>query len=148
VKISISDKIVAVSGGFDPIHKGHVRMIQEAAQMGRVHVYLNSDEWLMKKKGYVFMPYEDRVEVLWSMKGVEMVIPVLDEDDTVCETLKTFKPDIFCNGGDRIEENTPELVTCCDLGIQMKFGVGGKKIESSSRLVENAKKMGLTSRPV
>lgn len=129
--------IVAISGGFDPIHKGHVNMIEEAAQYGRLHVYLNKDEWLLRKKNYVFMPFEDRARILMAMKGVELVIPVIDEDDTVCETIRMFKPDIFCNGGDRLPENTPELKLCCDLGIQVKFNVGGEKIQSSSQLVKN-----------
>jgi D-beta-D-heptose 7-phosphate kinase/D-beta-D-heptose 1-phosphate adenosyltransferase len=94
----------------------------------------------MKKKGYVFMPWEDRASILMSMKGVEMVIPVIDEDDTVCATIMKFRPDIFCNGGDRLPDNTPELVVCCDLGIQVKFNVGGGKIRSSSELVRNAGK--------
>ncbi len=131
-------KIVAVSGGFDPLHKGHVSMIEEAAQYGRVHVYLNSNEWLLRKKGYVFMPWEDRAAILMAIKGVELVIPVLDQDDTVCQTIRKFKPDIFCNGGDRLPDNTPELVVCCDLGIQVKFNVGGGKVESSSELVKRA----------
>lgn len=131
--------IVAISGGFDPIHKGHVNMIEEAIQYGRLHIYLNTDEWLMRKKGYVFMPFEDRARILMSMKGVELVIPVIDKDDTVCETIRTFKPDIFCNGGDRFPENTPELKLCCDLGIQMKFNVGGEKVESSSDLIKKVK---------
>lgn len=127
--------IVAVSGGFDPIHKGHIAMIDEAAQYGRVHVYLNGDDWLRRKKGYVFMPWNDRAAILLALKGVDLVIPVIDTDDTVCETIKKFKPDIFCNGGDRLPDNTPELVLCCDLGIQVKFNVGGGKVESSSDLV-------------
>lgn len=131
--------IVAVSGGFDPLHKGHVRMIEEAIQYGRAHVYLNTDEWLIRKKGFKFMPWEDRAAILMAMKGVELVIPVIDEDDTVCETIRKFKPDIFCNGGDRFPENTPELKLCCDLGIQMKFNVGGEKIQSSSELVKRVK---------
>lgn len=131
--------IVAVSGGFDPLHKGHVDMIEEAATYGRVHVYLNSDGWLEKKKGYVFMPWEDRARILMAIKGVEMVIPVIDEDDTVCETIRKFKPNIYCNGGDRLADNTPELKTCCDLGIQVKFNVGGGKVESSSELIKRVK---------
>jgi cytidyltransferase-like protein len=134
------NKIVAVSGGFDPLHKGHVAMIEEAAQYGRVHVYLNTDEWLMRKKGYVFMPWEDRAAILMALKGVEIVIPVIDKDDTVCKTIRKFKPDIFCNGGDRLPDNTPELVVCCDMGIQVKFNVGGGKVESSSELVKRVKK--------
>jgi len=131
--------IVAVSGGFDCLHRGHVRMIEEAATYGRVHVYLNTDEWLIRKKGYVFMPWEDRAAILMAIRGVEMVIPVIDKDDTVCETIRMFKPDIFCNGGDRLPENTPELKLCHDLKIQVKFNVGGEKIQSSSGLVKQAK---------
>ncbi len=134
------DVIVAVSGGFDPIHRGHIRMLEEAAQLGRVHVYLNSDEWLLRKKKYVFMPWEDRASILMAIKGVEMVIPVIDEDDTVCKTIMKFKPDMFCNGGDRKVENTPELKVCNDLKIRVVFNVGGKKIQSSSELVKKAKK--------
>lgn len=130
------DKVVAISGGFDPLHEGHINMIEAAIQYGRVHIYLNTDEWLMRKKGYVFLPFKTRARVLMAMRGVELVIPAMDDDDTVCESLKTFKPDIFCNGGDRIEDNTPELKICCDLGIQMKFGVGGEKVQSSSELVK------------
>lgn len=131
-------KTIAVSGGFDPVHRGHINMIEEAAQFGKVQVYLNTDEWLMRKKSYVFMPWEDRARILMAIKGVEIVIPVIDEDDTVCETIRKFKPDIFCNGGDRLPENTPELRLCCDLGIQVRFNVGGEKIQSSSELVKNA----------
>lgn len=133
--------IVAISGGFDPIHTGHVNMIEGAARLGRVFVFLNSDDWLMRKKGYVFMPYEDRARILWAMKGVEIVIPVIDKDDTVCETISKFlKPgDIFCNGGDRTSENVPELKVCNDLKIKMLFGVGGNKVQSSSELVRRAK---------
>lgn len=132
-------KTVAVSGGFDPLHKGHVDMIEHAAEFGRVHVYLNSDAWLKRKKNYVFMPWEDRARILLAMKGVDMVVPVVDVDDTVCETIRMFKPDIFCNGGDRLPDNTPEVLMCKELGIEMKFNIGGGKVESSSELVENAK---------
>lgn len=127
--------IVAISGGFDCLHVGHINMIEGAAKLGRVHVYLNTDEWLMRKKGYVFMPLNERARILWALKGVDMVIPVIDEDDTVCKTIQTFKPDIFANGGDRTAENTPEMKTCLDLKIPMMFGIGGQKIQSSSELV-------------
>jgi len=127
--------VIALSGGFDPIHKGHVNMIEEAAQYGRVHVYLNTDEWLKKKKGYILMPWEDRARILMAIKGVELVIPVIDKDNTVCETIRKFKPDIFANGGDRQSGNTPEVRVCVELGIDMLFNVGGEKVESSSRLI-------------
>jgi len=130
-------KIVALSGGFDPIHVGHVRMIQSAAEMGDVIVIANSDEWLMRKKGYIFMKYEERQEILNAMKGVYDVVKANDIDDTVCETLRYLRPDIFVNGGDRKEGNVPEYTLCEDMGIEMKFGVGGDdKPQSSSWLIE------------
>tara|TARA_R110002126_G_scaffold72342_4_gene180782 strand:+ start:1942 stop:2364 length:423 start_codon:yes stop_codon:yes gene_type:complete len=130
-------KIVALSGGFDPIHVGHVRMIQSAAEMGDVIVIANSDEWLMRKKGYIFMKYEERQEILNAIKGVYDVVKANDIDDTVCETLRYLRPDIFVNGGDRKEGNVPEHILCEDMGIEMKFGVGGDdKPQSSSWLIE------------
>ena len=130
-------KIVALSGGFDPIHVGHIRMIQSAAEMGDVIVIANSDEWLMRKKGYIFMKYEERQEILNAMKGVYDVVKANDIDDTVCETLRYLRPDIFVNGGDRKEGNVPEHILCEDMGIEMKFGVGGDdKPQSSSWLIE------------
>ena len=130
-------KRVALSGGFDPIHVGHVRMIQAAAEMGDVTVIANSDEWLMRKKGYVFMKYEERQEILNAIKGVYDVVKASDIDDTVCATLLFLRPDIFANGGDRKEGNIPEYALCEDMGIKMKFGVGGDdKPQSSSWLIE------------
>ena len=131
---------VAVSGGMDPIHFGHVRMIQEAAQFGEVIVILNSDEWLMRKKGFVFMPWEERAEILESIKGVKKVVRVDDTDGSVCEALRREKPTYFANGGDRTDKNTPEMEVCIDLGISMLWGVGGGKIQSSSDLVAKLKK--------
>ena len=134
------EKIVAVSGGFDPLHIGHVRMIQEAAELGDVIVIANSDEWLLRKKGYVFMNYEERREILSAIKGVCDVFEAKDSDDTVCASLLTLRPDIFANGGDRKEGNVPEYQLCEDMGIEMKFGVGGSdKPQSSSWLVDKAR---------
>ena len=133
-------KIVAVSGGFDPIHVGHVRMILDAAQHGDVIVIANSDDWLLRKKGYKFMPYEERQEILYAIKGVVDVVQASDEDGTVCKTLKKVMPDYFANGGDRKGSNTPEVKLCNELGIGLIWNVGGDKIQSSSDLVNNAKK--------
>ena len=135
------EKLVAVSGGFDPIHVGHIRMIQEAATLGDgVIVIANSDEWLIRKKGYTFMPYCEREEVLQAIKGVVVVIKAEDHDNTVCNTLKLIKPAIFANGGDRKEGNVPEYKVCNDLGIELIFGVGGNdKPQSSSWLVDKVK---------
>ena len=130
---------VAVSGGFDPVHVGHVRMILEAAEVGDVIVIANSDEWLMRKKGYVFMPWEERAEILGSIRGVLKVITVDDSDGTVCEALRREKPTFFANGGDRKTDNTPEMDVCSELGIGLLWEVGGGKIQSSSELVKNVK---------
>jgi len=135
-------KIVAISGGFDPVHVGHVRMIREAAKLGDVIIITNSDEWLKRKKGYVFMPWIERQEILAEFKGVIDVIEAWDEDDTVCKTLERVKPDIFANGGDRKGNNTPEVELCMDLDIELAWNVGGDKIQSSSELVEKMKNKG------
>jgi cytidyltransferase-like protein len=132
-------KTVAVSGGFDPIHIGHVRMILEAAEMGDVIVVANSDEWLMRKKGFVFMPWEERAEILSSIRGVLRVVRVDDSDGTVCEALRREKPDFFANGGDRKTNNTPEMEVCNELEIGLLWEVGGGKIQSSSDLVKNVR---------
>ena len=134
------NKTVMVSGGFDPIHVGHVRMIQEAAKHGDVIVVANSDAWLKRKKGYIFMPWEERAEIILSMNGVLDVLPVDDSDGTVCDALRRYNPTYFANGGDRKQNNTPEMDVCEELGIEMLWEVGGGKIQSSSDLVNNSKK--------
>ena len=133
-------KIVAVSGGFDPIHIGHVRMIQDARKIGNVIVFLNTDDWLIRKKGYTFMSWDERAEILLGMKGVKEVYSAMDDDNTVCEALKFYKPDVFANGGDRKLGEVPEYQVCEELGIEMAFSVGGDdKPQSSSWLVDNMK---------
>jgi len=129
------NKTIVISGGLDPIHVGHVKMIQAAAQLGDVTVVLNSDAWLKRKKGYVFMPYKERKYLLEQLKGVYEVSAVDDDDGTVCEALKRLKPDMFGNGGDRTAVNTPEAAVCHELGIKMIWNLGGKKIQSSSGLI-------------
>ena len=131
-------KLIAVSGGFDPIHKGHVRMIREAAKLGDVIVILNSDDWLMRKKDYKFMDFIERSYIAGSIKGVIMTSGVNDFDGTVCEALKRIKPDAFANGGDRYDTNTPEMDVCKELGIEMLWNIGGEKEQSSSDLVDRA----------
>jgi len=133
-------KIVAISGGFDPIHIGHIRMIQDAKKLGNLIVFLNTDEWLKRKKGYIFMSWEERAEILLSIKGVKEVYNAMDDDETVCKALDFYKPDIFANGGDRKVGNVPEYKVCESLGIEMVFGAGGNdKPQSSSWLINNMK---------
>src|SRR4030042_6007278 len=91
---------VAISGAFDPIHIGHIAYIREAAKLGdRLVVILNNDIFLLRKKGFVFRPVEDRKQILENMKGVDEVIVSVDDDQTVCKTLELLKPDIFAEGG-------------------------------------------------
>ena len=132
-------KIIAVSGGFDPVQKGHVQMIEEASKLGSVMVIINSDDWLVRKKGYVFLPWEDRAYIMGNIKGVRIVSAVNDSDNTVCEALRRMKPDAFANGGDRKDSNTPEMDVCNELGIELLWNIGGEKIESSSNLVNKAR---------
>jgi D-beta-D-heptose 7-phosphate kinase/D-beta-D-heptose 1-phosphate adenosyltransferase len=138
--MSSSKKTVMVSGGFDPVHAGHIRLIRAAAEYGDVIVIANSDGWLYKKKGFVFMTFEQRREILMAIKGVIFVGDVDDTDGTVCNAIREHTPDYFANGGDRQKHNTPEGNICEELGVNMLWGVGGnKKTSSSSNLVENVR---------
>lgn len=129
--------VVITSGGFDPVHIGHIRLFREAKTLGdKLVVILNSDDFLLKKKGYVFMPFNERKEILESIKYVDEVVPCIDTDQTVCKTLEKLRPDVFAKGGDRNESNTPELSVCKDLNIRVVFNVGGGKIQSSSWLTK------------
>ena len=123
---------IVVSGGFDPMHRGHVQMIREASHYGNVVVVLNSDEWLIRKKGYKFMSFEERAFILGNIKGVSVVTNVLDGDDTVCEALRRIKPDYFANGGDRHAKSTPESVFCKNNSIETLWGIGGENKSNSS----------------
>ena len=141
---ALKEKIVCISGGFDPVHVGHLRMIREAKKLtngGELIIIANSDEWLQRKKGYIFMPFEERREILLSFRGVDGVSSVDDKDDTVCEALKRIHPDIFANGGDRKEGNGPEYKICDNLDIEMVYNVGGEKVQSSSNLVANSEQL-------
>lgn len=130
-------KTIMVSGGFDPVHVGHIRMILEASKYGDVIVVANSDDWLFRKKGFVFMEFDQRAEILSSIKGVIMVSGVDDSDGTVCEAIRRLKPDFFANGGDRKKHNTPEQSICEELGVEMLWAIGGdEKANSSSKLVK------------
>ncbi len=141
-------KMVAVSGGFDPIHVGHVRMILEAKKLGdELVVILNNDNWLKKKKGSAFMPEDQRKEIIEAIRGVDRVVLTSHEPDfddrSVCRELREIRPDIFAQGGDRdlkdaLDPNSsqnPEARLCSELGIEIVYGVGkGGKVQSSSWL--------------
>lgn len=133
--------IVASSGGFDPLHNGHIRMFKKAKQIGDLHiVILNNDNWLRLKKGFVLMPQSGRKEVLEALSCVDKVVITRHKSDSqdmsVVSALKSIKPNFFVNGGDRNNKNTPELMLCEEIGIKPVFNVGyGGKVQSSSWLM-------------
>jgi len=125
-----------VSGGFDPIHSGHINMLREAADLGEVVVAINSDDWLVRKKGYRLLPWQERAAIVMAIRYVSDVVGVDDADGTVVEAIRRVKPDIFANGGDRLADNTPEVAYCEHVGIRSLFNIGGSKTASSSEFVE------------
>ena len=138
-------KIIVISGGFDPIHSGHISYIKSAKDIGdHLIVALNSDEWLVSKKKKVFMNIEERRDILINLESVDEVITFKDDKNGTCidalEKIKKKYPNeeiIFCNGGDRNKDNIPEMVID---GIEFRFGVGGdNKKNSSSSLLKNWK---------
>ena len=130
---------VAVSGGFDPVHIGHIRSFREAKKLGdKLMIILTRDDQLISKKGYYFMPFEERKEILERIEGVDRVVPNIDDDITSNESLEYYRPDIFAKGGDRTEDNMPEIEKdiCAKIGCKIAYGIGGDKIQSSSSLVK------------
>ena len=135
-------KVSIVSGGFDPVHSGHINLMLSAKELGdELYVLLNSDSWLTRKKGRPFMNFFERKMVLENMWFVDKVIEFNDDDDTavkglekIVDMLKPTDDIYFCNGGDRNSlDDIPEKGVP---GIQLKFGVGGDtKMNSSSKLV-------------
>lgn len=126
---------VAISGYFDPIHVGHIEFIEKAKALGdKLIVIVNNDKQAITKKGKSFMPDVERMVILSKIKGVDRVVLCIDDDSSVCKTLKKIRPDIFANGGDRNFENSPETKICKKLGIRMVDGLG-EKIRSSSEII-------------
>ena len=109
-----------VSGGFDPVHKGHLEMIEKASEMAEeVWVILNNDFWLTRKKGKPFMDERDRMKIVSAIQWVDEVFLSIDTDKTVCKSLEEIKPDIFTNGGDRHNQEIPESVVSRKYGIEL-----------------------------
>ena len=144
--------VMILSGGFDPVHVGHLRMIQAAAEMAdEVVVGVNSDDWLMRKKGYVFMPWDERLAIIVELESVYGAVKFDDDDNTaddlikkVCKQRREAHPECriaFGNGGDRVDSNTPEAQTCFFSKVDMVWELGGDyKAQSSSSLVEKWRK--------
>jgi len=133
-------KIVTTSGGFDPLHIGHLRCIQEASTLGDVCVIIvNGDGFLTRKKGQPFMNLDERMEIISAIKGVDYVVSWDDGSQTVAGALEILSPDIFAKGGDRSSpEKVPEFYVCDKIGCEVVFNVGGGKIQSSSELIERS----------
>lgn len=134
------EKVVVVSGGFDPLHIGHIELFKKARELGdKLIVIVNSDEFLISKKGYCFMSVDERLEIIESLECVDEVFECIDKDNSVCRSLEFLSPGIFANGGDRFVNDIPEREVCEKLGIKMVFGLG-EKIQSSSDLVKRARR--------
>jgi len=127
---------VAVAGGFDPYpHMGHRNHFKLAKALGDyLIVLLNTDEFLLRKKGLVCTPLAERLDMIKDLKYVDEVVVVVDKDQTVTETLRMVKPDIFAKGGDRTPENMPqsELDACREIGCEIRYGVCDPEFERYS----------------
>ncbi|MDR1235416.1 MAG: adenylyltransferase/cytidyltransferase family protein [Holosporaceae bacterium] len=138
-------KYYIVSGGFDPIHEGHIEMIKDAAvRSDGVIVLLNSDEWLCRKKGKNFMSFKTRKIICENLKNVTDVIDFDDSDGSARDGIKKVREKypndelVFANGGDRTKENIPETKICEICDVKLEFGIGGDyKANSSSWILQN-----------
>jgi D-beta-D-heptose 7-phosphate kinase/D-beta-D-heptose 1-phosphate adenosyltransferase len=137
--------VVAVSGGFDPVHSGHIRLFEAAKKLGdELVVILNNDNWINKKKRHFFMPQKERKIIIQALKPVNRVVltnhPKNPKDMSVCRELAKIKPDIFAQGGDRDKKNIPpcEVELQKTLGYRVVENIGrGGKTQSSSWLLKN-----------
>ncbi len=133
------------------MHVGHVRMFKRARALGdKLVVIINNDHWLRDKKGFVFMPQKERMELIAELPFVDKVVLTShkrnDSDRSVCRTLEELKPTTFANGGDRLKDNIPEVALCKKLGIRMVFNVGeGGKVQSSSWMIRDVSRNFLRS---
>ena len=140
--------IVIVTGGFDPLHSGHIAYLASAARLGNFLVAgINSDDWLTRKKGNYFLPFLERYVILSNLRMVDRAIGFNDKDESAIDCIRQVRvmfPDdslIFANGGDRTPENIPEQVIADELKVKFAFGVGGKtKRNSSSDILNRWKK--------
>ena len=142
----LGNRIVATSGGFDPLHVGHVRCIQDSAAIATSHgvlvVIVNGDGFLTRKKGKPFMSHDERMKIVDALRGVDYVVGWDDGSQTVVGALELIRPDVFTKGGDRSTVSAvPEVDICEKIGCRISYGVGGTdKIQSSSDLIKNSQK--------
>jgi len=135
-------RIVMTSGGFDPLHVGHLRCIRESSIIARdteskLVVVVNGDGFLSRKKGYSFMSLQERMEIIDGISGVDFVTTWDDGSQFVTGAVEILRPSIFTKGGDRTDRsNIPEFELCEKIGCRVLTGIGGGKIQSSSDLVK------------
>tara|TARA_B100000902_G_scaffold283901_1_gene269887 strand:- start:47 stop:475 length:429 start_codon:yes stop_codon:yes gene_type:complete len=136
--------VTLVTGGFDPLHSGHIAYFKAAKEFGNpLCVGVNSDDWLTRKKGKPFMNVGERVSIIKELKCVDVTIEFRDKDDSACDAismaLEVYDNVLFCNGGDRASVNTPEYEKYrYDKRVEFKWGVGGNdKKNSSSWILKN-----------
>ena len=142
--------IIILSGGFDPVHKGHIRMFKAAKAFPAIVVVgLNSDLWLTRKKGKPFISWDERKEILEAMSCIDYVYSFDDKDDSACDLIRCVVEEnknednlkiYFGNGGDRTNKNSPETDYCNENNIETLWELGGGKIQSSSDLIKDSKK--------
>jgi len=145
--------LVLITGGFDPLHSGHIAYIQSAKKLGDVlAVGINSDVWLTRKKGSAFMPFNERMNIVKNIKDVDFVLEFNDDDGSAKSAIKLARqtwPDhkiIFANGGDRTNSNIPEMDCGID-NVEFVFGVGGSNKMNSSSWILQEWKAPKTERP-
>ena len=142
-------RVAAISGFFNPLHIGHIDYISSARNIADyLIVIVNSDRQVEIKGSVPFMTQDERLKIVSNIKGVSRAVISIDEDGTVCETLRQefkrlendpfFEEMVFCNGGDRKEGGVPEDVLTSELGMRMVYNVGGGKTQSSSSLIQKA----------
>ena len=134
--------LVLVSGGFDPLHSGHIAFFKAAKELGTLGVAVNSDDWLIRKKGKYFMNVAERMSIIKELKCVDVAIEFSDKDDTANDAIKMaleiYDKVVFCNGGDRTKSNIPEMEKWKDDDrVEFKFGVGGDDKKNSSSWILN-----------
>ena len=134
--------LVLVSGGFDPLHSGHIAFFKAAKELGTLGVAVNSDDWLIRKKGKYFMNVAERMSIIKELKCVDVAIEFSDKDGTANDAIKMaleiYDKVVFCNGGDRTKSNIPEMEKWKDdPRVEFKFGVGGDDKKNSSSWILN-----------
>jgi len=142
----MNDIVVISSGGFDPVHMWHVEHFQEASKLWKLIVWLNSDDWLSRKKWKPFMTWPERKFILSEMKSISEVIAFDDSDDSACDVIRkvveyykwSWSKIVFVKWWDRNADNIPEIPVCEELWVEILYNIGKSgKIQSSSRLLKD-----------